>query len=156
MTSVRVTVGTRAFPSIKEAAKALNVSYNTVEYHLNRGTLDQLAGRDEFSPRILPKAKPITVLGQTFPSQIAMVRHFKLPDRSRVPELLREGTLEEYIKSIVAGTYKRRAKNWGHAVTIRGVKYKSLAEASRALGLAQSTIWRAREKNRLNQLRGKK
>lgn len=156
MTAVPITIGDRHFPSIAAAAKELNVTKRTVEYHLNRGTLDQLAGRDKNSPRILPKAKPITVLGQTFPSQIAMVRHFKLPDRSRIPELLREGLLDSYVSAILAGTYKRRAHNWGHAVTIRGVKYPSIAEAARALGLSQSTVWRAREKGRLNQLRSKK
>lgn len=43
MTPIETDIG--AWPSMKAAAKAYGVSVYTIEYHLNRGTLDRIGKR---------------------------------------------------------------------------------------------------------------
>lgn len=58
MTPIKTDIG--AWPSMKAAAEAYGVSVDTIEYHLNRGTLDRIGKRS--------RRRPCNVGGVTYPT----------------------------------------------------------------------------------------
>ena len=125
-----VSVGSREYRSVREACRALGAPYRVIIDRLHRGWDTERA----FAAPVRNRdgtAKRLTIGGKRYESVAAAARAFGV-DPAIARERIRTGwSPKKALRTPVTETLN------GHTLTVRGQRYRSLAAAARAHGLAK-------------------
>lgn len=117
------------YPDADAAAAAMGVSAMTIRSHARAGTLDRCGlGLTGGNP-----GNPVKVRGRVFASGVEAARHFGVNPNS-VWRRLNEGRPEEIGLPNQRGIYRAKSVVFGP------LRFRSMAEASRALGFSRSYV----------------
>lgn len=118
----------RVFPTIEAAAAAHGVSYNAVLIALRKGTLDRVGTR-----RTGVEPMPVMIRGRRFADAYAAARHFGVSPQT-VWRAIRLGRTDR----IGLGQKYNGARS--KPITLGGVRFASMTDASEALGRDRSYV----------------
>ena len=137
MISKTYTVADVTYPSIAKLAAAYDLSAKLVQKRIRLGWLPEQAVNLASSPADV-RANHNEVEGQTFKSRTEAAKHYGLE-----PKLVNERVTKfGWTLAQAVGAESRPTKAHSKPVEINGVKYNSVSEAAKALGMAKTTLAR--------------
>ena len=125
-----ITIRGVTYPTAQAAARALGVQEQTVHVALRAGALDTVGMGSGHRA-----AMPVRVLGKTYPSARAAAAALGCT-RTAIYRAITEGREDRFGTRPFAGAQKARAI----PVSIAGMSWPSMAQASRALGFDASYV----------------
>jgi len=137
MISKTYTVAGVTYSSLSEMAKAYDLPVQLVRKRIRLGWLSEQAVNLTLSPAGI-RASCNVVDGRTFKSRSAAARHYGIESKLVNERVTKFG----WSLAQAVGAESRPSKAHSKPVEINGVKYKSVSEAARALGMAKTTLAR--------------
>lgn len=126
------------YPSQAAAARTLGVSYTHVCRALDRGDADSIG---------ISRFKSVTIKGVEYPTASAAARALGVTPGTVVKAVQRGTT-----GNIGVRAFAPRTRYVDQPVTIRGVEFSTVAEASAHFGVLPSTIFQARQMGKLDRI----